>query len=103
MKAIPFLIVIAAGIAGLYLNRPSQDVINPVLGNQSYEVTFGTEVPSDLNEKERIQIHLAYVEQLLLKKDVSHLSPELRKNRKKAIDLLNRYWRNGARETFNGC
>jgi hypothetical protein len=95
MKIIPFLIVIAAGIAGLYFNRPSEEGINPILGNESYEVTFGTEVPSDLSEKERIQIHLSYVEQLLLEKNVKHLSKELQKNRKAAISLLNTYWRNG--------
>lgn len=93
MKAIPFLIVIAAGIAGLYFTQPSEDLINPVLGNESYEATFGTQVPTDLNEKQRIQIHLAYVENLLLQKDVSHLSEELQENRKLAINLLNTYWR----------
>jgi hypothetical protein len=95
MKAIPFLVVIVAGIAGLYFTKPSEDLINPILGNESYEATFGTDVPPDISEKERIQIHLAYVEQLLLQKDVSHLSPELRQKRKEAIKLLNTYWRNG--------
>lgn len=95
MKIIPFLIVIAAGIAGLYFTQSSEDGINPILGNESYEVTFGSEVPSDLNEKERIQIHLAYVENLLLKKDIRHLSKELQENRKTAISLLHTYWRNG--------
>ncbi|MDG1330988.1 MAG: hypothetical protein P8P74_01555 [Crocinitomicaceae bacterium] len=95
MKIIPFLIVIAAGVAGLYFTQPSEDGINPILGNESYEVTFGAAIPSDLNEKERIQIHLAYVENLLLEQDVSHLSKELQENRKIAINLLSNYWRNG--------
>ena len=95
MKIIPFLIVIAAGVAGLYFNRPSEEGINPILGNESYEMTFGTEVPSDLSEIERIKIHLSYVERLLLEKDVSHLSEKLQTNRKVAINLLNAYWRNG--------
>lgn len=96
MKIIPFLIVISAGIAGLYFSQSTtENEVNTILGDKSYEATFGTEVPSDINEKERIRIHLSYVEQLLLKKDVSHLTPELQKKRKEAIQLLNTYWRNG--------
>lgn len=95
MKIIPFLIVISAGIAGLYLNKPAQDEINPVLGNESSEVLFGQDIPTDLSEKQRIQIHLSYVEKILLEQDASHLSTELQENRKKAIDLLNTYWQNG--------
>lgn len=94
MKIIPFIIVIVAGIAGLYFTQSSEVGVNPVLGDESYHTMYGTEVPSNLNEQKRIQIHLAYVEQLLIKKDVSHLSTKLQINRKKAIDLLRNYWRN---------
>jgi len=95
MKIIPLLIAISAGIAGFYFTRPTEAGVNPILGDESYEVTFGTPVPDDINEKERIQIHLSYVEQLLLKKDVSHLPEELRIKRIEAIKLLNTYWKNG--------
>lgn len=95
MKIIPFIIVIAAGVAGLYFTQQPTTEINPVLGDESYHAMYGAEVPSDLSEQKRIRIHLAYVEQLLSRKDVSHLSPTLRENRRKAITLLNKYWRKG--------
>ena len=94
MKIVPFLIVIVAGIAGLYFTQPA-DGINPILGDESYHEQFGKKVPDNFNEQERIQIHLAYVERLLTKKDVSHLSSKLQENRKKAISLLHTYWQNG--------
>lgn len=95
MKILPFIIALSAGIVGLYFSQPSTDEINPVLGNESYEVLFGENVPSDLDEQTRIRIHLAYVEQLLRKKDLSHLSPELQSKRAHAISLLHTYWQNG--------
>ncbi|MCJ8292031.1 MAG: hypothetical protein HRT58_19290 [Crocinitomicaceae bacterium] len=95
MKILPFIIVIAAGIAGLYFTRSPEAGINPILGNESYHATYGRAVPSNLNEQERIRIHLAYVEELLTEKDVSYLSPKLQENRKKAITLLHNYWQNG--------
>ncbi|NVK65043.1 MAG: hypothetical protein HWE22_10680 [Flavobacteriales bacterium] len=95
MKLIPFIILLTAGVAGLYFTQPNNAAVNPVLGDTSYEVMFGENVPSDLDEKTRIRIHLAYVEQLLRKKDTQHLSPELREKRMQAISLLHSYWQGG--------
>lgn len=95
MKILPYIIALIAGIGGFYFSKSPSTGINPILGDESYCVQFGTEVPSDLSEKERIQIHLSYVEKLLRKKDVSSLSPKLRENRQKAIELLHDYWISG--------
>lgn len=95
MKLLPYIIALTAGIAGLYLSKSPAQGINPIIGDQSYYAIYHTSVPTDLSEKERIQIHLSYVEELLIKKDVSHLSPKLRENRQKAIKLLHSYWKKG--------
>ena len=95
MKTFTLIVVFAAGIAGLYYTQPTYSGINPIIGDESYTATFGTKAPENLDEKQRIQIHLSYVEKLLRNKDVSNLSPELRENREKAIELLHTYWTAG--------
>ena len=95
MKIIPFIIVLTAGAAGLYFSHAPKEGINPILGDTSYIEMFHSDVPENMNEQEQIRIHLAYVEHLLKKKDVSSLSLELQQKRKKAINLLRNYWRKG--------
>lgn len=95
MKIIPLIVVLAAGIAGFFLSESPIQGVNPILGDESYHQLYHSEVPKNMNEQKRIQIHLAYVEQLLMSKDVSNLSPPLRENRSEAIALLHAYWKKG--------
>lgn len=95
MKIIPFLIIIIAGITGLYFSVPTAPGINPIIGDESYQTLYSSEVPEDIDEQKRIRIHLSYVEQLLRKKDVSHLSADFQEKRKTAIELLRAYWQAG--------
>lgn len=95
MKVIPFIIILAAGITGLYFSHPTDIGINPVLGDKSYEELYGESAPADLDEQARIRIHLAYVEKVLRKKDTRHLSPALQEKRAQATSLLHTYWQNG--------
>jgi hypothetical protein len=44
-----------------------------------------------LNEQQLIQLYLSETEKLLRKRDVSNLSPSLRENRAKNLDVLHRY------------
>lgn len=65
--------------------------VNPILGDQSYVSKFGRQPEATTSEQERIQTHLAYVEQMLRSKSVAHLSPELQQRRRHLLDLLHAY------------
>ena len=71
--------------------KPDKDSVNAVIGDISYEEEFGSEPDKNADEQTRIKTHLKYVEEKLRKKDVSHLSPELRKRRAEMLDLLHDY------------
>jgi hypothetical protein len=47
--------------------------------------------PKYLNEQQLIQLHLSEAEKLLRKRDVSYLTPILKENRAKNLDVLHRY------------
>jgi hypothetical protein len=95
MKTLSFIIILIAGITGFFLPVEPIQGVNPILGDKSYHQLYHSEVPKNFTEQKRIQIHLAYVENLLMQADVSRLSPELRKNRSEAIALLHAYWKKG--------
>ncbi|MFT6866163.1 MAG: hypothetical protein ACJA08_000992 [Cyclobacteriaceae bacterium] len=70
-------------------------MVNPILGDISYETKFGYKPDVTTNDNLRIKTHLEYVEILLRNKDVSDLSIELQRKRNQLLDLLHDYWANG--------
>jgi hypothetical protein len=81
--------VITLPAAPKYSNN--HNTINAVLGDVSFVQKFGTAPNASTNERLRIQTHLAYVEALLRKADVSHLPSTLRESRAALLDKLHDY------------
>jgi len=71
--------------------QPSQDSMNPILGNFSYIEKFGEQPDIESNEKIRIETHLRYVEKLLRQKEVNHLPKQLAENRIRLLDIFKSY------------
>ncbi|MBI1221530.1 MAG: hypothetical protein GC180_02910 [Bacteroidetes bacterium] len=69
--------------------------VSSVIGDESFIKTFGFQPNDAVNCKLRVQTHLEYVEKLLRAKDISHLSPELKKRRLVSLDALKEYARAG--------
>lgn len=72
-------------------NSNNHNTINAVLGDVSFVKKFGKAPNEATNERLRIQTHLTYVEALLRKADVAHLSPRLRERRSALLDKLHDY------------
>lgn len=94
------LTIITLIISTLFLgcNKSSIDkrqMVNPILGDISYENKFGHKPNATIDNNLRIKTHLEYVENLLRQKDVSGISTELQTKRKFLLDLLHDYWVNG--------
>ncbi|MCF2488638.1 hypothetical protein [Dyadobacter sp. CY347] len=91
MRAVSLLVclIIVAIFAGC--NHHNPDLVNPVIGNISFVEKFGFEPDEDIDNELRIKTHLLYVERLLRKKDVSHLSNEYRSRRTHLLNLLRSY------------
>jgi hypothetical protein len=70
-------------------------LVNPILGDMSYENKFGHKPDETTDDNLRIRTHLEYAENLLRNKDVSDLSDDLLKNRNHLLDLLHNYWTKG--------
>lgn len=70
-------------------------MVNPILGDISYENKFGIQPNATTDNNLRIKTHLEYVENLLRQKDVSTISTELQTKRTFLLDLLHTYWVNG--------
>lgn len=70
--------------------------VNQVVGDISFVAKFGHSPTSSTDEDIRIKTHLAYVENLLQRRDISHLEPALRAKRKQLLDLLHDYRAKGA-------
>jgi len=68
---------------------------NSILADISYTKRFDKNPSINTNENLRIITHLKYVENLLRKKDVSHLSKKQKQNREKLLSFLNEYWKAG--------
>lgn len=66
-------------------------MVNPLLGDISFESKFGHKPDARTDNNLRIRTHLEYVEHLLRNKDVSGLSPELQANRNHLLNLLHDY------------
>ncbi|MGZ5221114.1 MAG: hypothetical protein ACXWC7_13590 [Chitinophagaceae bacterium] len=69
--------------------------VNAVLHDESYTTTFGVLPDASINEHERIQLHLSYVEQLLRTADAANLTSNQQANRATILDLLHQYWTAG--------
>lgn len=70
-------------------------MVNPILGDISFENKFGFKPDATTDNELRIRTHLEYVEHLLRNKDVGDLTAELQTNRNLMLDLLHQYWTNG--------
>ncbi len=69
----------------------SNNHINPLIGDVSYEKKFGRLPGESTDEKTRIQTHLEYVEMLLRKKDMSNMPQAARNKRNNLLNLLHEY------------
>ncbi len=91
MKKWLFLILTIPAIL-FYINKNQEKhLINPIIGDISYIEKFNVNPNEKVDETTRIKAHLEYAEQLLRKKEVTHLSEAEKHNRKKSLDLLKEY------------
>lgn len=98
MKKVSTLFTLFAATLFFGCTKSSVDksnTINPLLGDISYVSKFGHKPDATTDNNLRISTHLAYVENLLRNKDVSHLSTDLQTKRNHLLDLLHSYWTNG--------
>lgn len=87
-----FFIAIAFLFFGCdWMEKDESGTINSIIGDASFVSTFGNAPTSGTDENLRISTHLAYVEDVLRKREVAHLSEALQRNRSKALDLLREY------------
>lgn len=69
--------------------------VNPMIGDLSFLRVHGR-MPTDADANDlRVRTHLAYAEQLLRTRDVSHLPAEQQASRRQALDNLHDYWTAG--------
>ncbi len=90
------LLALAMLLGGCSTGENQQDqTVNPILGDVSFESTFGYKPDATTDNHLRVRTHLAYVENLLRRKEVSGLSSEMKAKRTRLLDLLHSYWRAG--------
>ena len=68
-----------------------EQTINPLLGDISFVSKFGHSPTPQTDESLRIRTHFEYVEELLRKRDISHLTPALQARRATILQLLRDY------------
>ncbi len=98
MKNLTIILTLTVATLFLGCNHLSVDtsqLVNPLLGDISYESKFGHKPNSKTDNNLRIRTHLEYVENLLRNKDVSGFSVDLQTKRNHLLDLLHDYWTNG--------
>jgi hypothetical protein len=98
MKNLTIIITLTVATLFFGCNKSSVDtsqMVNPLLGDISYESKFGHKPDATTDNNLRIRTHLEYVENLLRNKDVSNLSADLKTKRNHLLDLLHNYWTNG--------
>lgn len=81
--------------ASLQAHPSHRQDVNPVIGNISYYAKFHRYPDASVDEQLRLTTHLEFVENLLRKRDVSHLTAPLRNRRALMLDLLHTYRTNG--------
>ncbi|MEJ7822758.1 MAG: hypothetical protein WKF85_10580 [Chitinophagaceae bacterium] len=69
----------------------NNQTINPFLGDISFVSKFGHPPNKNTDENLRIKTHLEYVETRLRKKDISHLTEQLKEKRLQLLNLLRKY------------
>ena len=74
-----------------FLRPDPQFAINTVIGDLSYVDKTGAEPPLGAYGNERVRIHLAYVHDLLSRRDSSALPPELREAREENLARFREY------------
>ena len=70
------------------------DAINAIVGDASLDAA-GLDA-TDLDDRARIRLHLAWIERTLRAREVSHLDPAQRRARARQLDALRSYWQAGA-------
>ena len=98
MKHLTIIFTLIVATLFLVCNTSSVDksqMVNPLLGDISYESKFGHKPDATTDNNLRIRTHLEYVESLLRSKDVSKLSTDLKTKRNQLLNLLHEYWTNG--------
>jgi hypothetical protein len=98
MKTLFLILTLTIGSKSIDKATPTFDrsqAVNPLIGDISYEKKFGCKPNSLTDNFLRIQTHLEYVEGILRKKDVSHLSVTLQKKRTNILNKLHQYWTKG--------
>ena len=85
------ILVLFALFLTVALRAESNQPVNALIGDAGFMAIKGHNPTSYDQEKERIQCHLLFVEYLLRKKDVSHLSSSKKRKRKKALGYLHQY------------
>jgi hypothetical protein len=73
------------------LTPAATDLVNPIVGNASFQARFGRAPRPADDDAPRISTHLAYVEKLLRARDVRHLPAAQRQRRAALLDHLHRY------------
>lgn len=73
----------------------TSEPVNAVLGDASYIARFGHRPGRGASETVRLRTHLAYVEQLLRARPMSHLTAQQRAARARHLDRLHTYWTRG--------
>jgi TonB family protein len=96
MKPLLLLFQLVLGVLpfGL-LNAQHANTVNSQIGDESYVALYGVLPDERVDERLRIQTHLAYVEALLREKEVLNLSTTQTYNRQKTLDHLRAYWQTG--------
>ncbi|WMJ74861.1 hypothetical protein RCC89_17085 [Cytophagaceae bacterium ABcell3] len=75
--------------------KASDEAVNSVLGNISFNQKFNRNPDKSDDEDLRLSTHLEYVEALLRNKSSEKLPENLKENRKKMLDLLHEYHTSG--------
>jgi hypothetical protein len=87
LLSLPFLFLCTTNERGTVHSEP----VNAVLGDASFMALYGEAPGASASEDLRIRTHLQYVEELLRKATVTHLSSDQQRNRARILDHLHNY------------
>jgi hypothetical protein len=96
MKTLFLVIVSIFWLFNIPSHSPTLDRLNALIGDAGFIAEYGKEPDANADDDIRIKSHLKHVEQLLRRKNVSGLAPELREKRSELPDMLHTYWTAGA-------
>jgi hypothetical protein len=75
----------------IFTDRDYENRINSVIGDQSFIATYNEHPTDFMDENLRISTHLNYVIRMLERKDLSHLTDQVKQNRQSLLQSLKRY------------